>query len=340
MNKYLIIPVSFLLLVGCNKAQQTVDETVPVKVKAEKMVWSGTADESFYSGTVEEENISALSFPVMGTVTHIYTGVGSNVKKGQLLAELDDSSMRSAYNAAKAMLDQATDAWNRMKELYDKGSLADVKWIEVQSKLQQARSAEEMARKNLSDCKLYAPYTGVVSSKLAEVGQNVVPGTPVFKLTTNHNLNVNISVPETEISGITMGQEALVVIPALNNLELKGTVAEKGIQANPLSRSYVVKIKIPSSLQSQGIMPGMITETHLIRTSQDSIVVIPVSILQIDEYNNCFVWVNDGGKAIKRVVTCGQFTAAGVQVLSGLRAGEEVIVEGQQKVCEGSLLAL
>lgn len=103
-------------------------------------------------------------------------------------------------------------------------------------------------------------------------------------------------------------------------------MVEKGILANPLSRSYVVKIKISSSQQLQGVMPGMITETYLTCTSKDSKVVIPVSILQIDEYNNYFVWVNDGGKASKRVVTCGQFTATGVQVLSGLNADEEVIL--------------
>ena len=83
---------------------------------------------------------------------------------------LDATSVRSSYDAAKAALVQAEDAYRRMEELHAKGSLPEIKWVEVQSKLQQARSMEEMARKNLKDCKLYAPFSGVIADKSVEVG--------------------------------------------------------------------------------------------------------------------------------------------------------------------------
>lgn len=100
---------------------------------------------------------------------------GDRVAKGQLIATVDPFSMQSSYDAAKASLAQAEDAYRRMKELYDKGSLPEIKWVEVQSKLQQAKSMEEVARKNLDDCKLYAPFSGIISEKMAEVGQNIMP---------------------------------------------------------------------------------------------------------------------------------------------------------------------
>lgn len=102
----------------------------------------------------------------MGTVKKIYVDLGERVTQGKLIAEIDPTSIRSSYDAAKSTLEQAEDAYKRMKLLHDKGSIAEMKWIEVQSKLQQARSMEEVARKNLKDCKLYAPYSGVISEKI------------------------------------------------------------------------------------------------------------------------------------------------------------------------------
>lgn len=87
------------------------------------------------------------------------------MRQGQLLATLDEVSMQNRYQAAKAALKQAEDAYQRMKELHEKGSLAEMKWVEVQSKLQQAQSMEAVARKNLTDCQLYAPFSGVIAEK-------------------------------------------------------------------------------------------------------------------------------------------------------------------------------
>ena len=341
MNKQFLISVSFLFfLVSCGKTEHLKNEAEAVKVKVEKVVFSEDVYESFYSGTVKEENSTPLSFSVMGTVKSVHVGLGSVVHSGQLLATIDDSSIRSAYNAAKASLEQAEDAYNRMKELHEKGSLADIKWMDAQSKYRQACSMEEMARKNLDDCKLYAPYSGVIASKSIEIGQNVSPGLPVLNVVDRQNLNVVVSIPETEISDVNKGQRAVIVIPALADMKADGVVTEKGIKANPLSRSYEVKIKIKDNDALKGIMPGMITEVFMSGESFGQKIVIPANVLQLDENNDYFVWLNNGGKASKRTVSCGDFTANGVIVVSGLRAGDEVIVEGQQKVCEGTVIEI
>ena len=151
----------------------------------------------------------------MGTVKKIYVDLGERVTQGELIAEIDPTSIRSSYDAAKSTLEQAEDAYKRMKLLHDKGSIAEMKWIEVQSKLQQARSMEEVARKNLKDCKLYAPYSGVISEKNIEAGQNVMPGVPVAQLVGVQDLKVKISVPETEIANIQKNQKEKIIISAL-----------------------------------------------------------------------------------------------------------------------------
>lgn len=330
----LLVSVLLLGLCSCGKTTEISDKVEPVQVKVLKIGAASHQETLRFSGTVVEENGAVLSFPFMAQIDRIYVEVGSKVKKGQLIASANTASMKSAHQAAQASLRQAEDAWQRMKELHDRGSLAEIKWVEVQSKLQQAKSMEEMARKNLNDCRLYAPFSGVISEKTAEIGQNVLPGAPVVRLVTGDDLAIKIAVPETEISEIYEGQTAQICIPALKEKLLQGFVAEKGIQANPMSRSYEVKIRI--SGKDHTALPGMVAETFLSKKDADRTFVIPARILQIDENNRTFVWVNRQGKASRQMLRCGEFTADGVTVTDGLHDGDEVLVEGQQKVCENT----
>lgn len=328
-----------VLMSGCGSREQASQQVEPVKVKVMTVASSVRNETVRFSGTVQEENGSALSFPLMGRVKSVQVDLGSRVRQGQLLATLDEASVESTYQAAKAALKQAEDAYRRMKELHEKGSLADMKWVEVQSKLQQAQSMEAVARKNLTDCRLVAPFAGVIAEKNLEVGQNVVPGVQVMKLVSDDRLKVRIAVPETEIMHVTKGQKAVIEAPVLNGRQAEGVVMEKGVQANPLSRSYEVNIGIQTL--HTGLLPGMVTEVWLQDADKSQACVLPANVIQLDENNRYFVWVKGAdGKASKRVVTCGKFTASGVTVVAGLSEGEEVIVEGQQKVCEGTPLAI
>lgn len=328
-----------LVLSSCHQEKDSSSQLpAPIKVKIIQTASSVLSEKGSFSGTVEEASNTSLSFPVMGTVKNVYVGLGDRVRKGTLIATVDPASMQSSYNATKSSLEQAEDAYRRMKELHNKGSLAEVKWVEIQSKVQQARSMEEIARKNLEDCKLYAPYSGVIAEKVAEVGQNVVPGMPVVKLVTTEQLNVKIAVPETEVADIVLRQSATIKVPALGGKQFIGNVAEKGIVANPLSRSYDVKICVKNA--GDDLMPGMVAEVTLAREDNTALHILPANVVQLDEMNRSFVWVKGNGKATKRIITCGEFTAQGITVASGLKDGDEVIVEGQQKVCEGTPVIL
>ena len=161
-----------LLLFGLTSCQNNGDKQTtmsPVKVKVLRVFSSEIDGTERFSGTVEEANSTSLSFSIMGTVKTVHVGLGDRVAKGQLIATVDPLSMQSSYDAAKASLEQAEDAYRRMKELYDKGSLPEIKWVEMQSKLQQAKSMEEVARKNLDDCKGRAEYNaGLTGGQISD----------------------------------------------------------------------------------------------------------------------------------------------------------------------------
>ncbi len=347
IRKLTTIALLAFLAVGCSKKQEAQTTAEAVKVKEITIGTDGatsSAQNAYgYSGTVEEENGSSLSFTAGGTILQLKVKVGDRVRKGQLIATVDPTQVKNTYEMAHATRMQAEDAYGRMKQLHDKGSLTELKWVEAQSQLQQAVAAEGIAKKSLADCALHAPFDGVVSEKYAEVGQNAAPGMPIVKIVTTNVLNVKISVPESEMANVRVHQRARIAVQALGGKQYEGYVVEKGIVADPISRSYSVKIRVVGT--SNALLPGMVSQVALDRTDAQKAgmaakadVVIPAHLVQLADDNSNFVWVDEGGKAVRRTIVCGEYQSNGVSIVSGLKTGDRLIVEGQQKVSTGTAI--
>jgi RND family efflux transporter MFP subunit len=335
-QQFMLIVVALFTLSSCGK-QSTTLEKAPIEVKVKTVQSSDVSARQSFSGTVEEENGSALSFPIAGTVKSVAVTEGQKVHAGQLIAVLDGASFQSSYNMAKATLDQATDAYNRMKILHDNNSLPDVQWVDAESKLKQAESAFEIARKNLNDTKLYAPFSGYISEKNIEVGNNVMPGSPAVKLVTVDNVKVAISVPETEVNRIKLGDNIEISVPALGNRTFTGKIKEKGVSANSISRSYQVKAEINNP--GNALLPGMLCTLYVGNGEQSApAVLVSRHVVQLSSDNHDFVWLNRDGKAAKQEITLGDFVGDRVIVTSGLNDGDQVVVEGQQKISDNMSL--
>ena len=337
-NKTCVMLLAGMLMLGSCGEKDGKERTVaPVNVKTMTVQQEAADGQQGYSGTIEEMSGSSLSFASVGTLRSVSVGEGQMVRQGQLIATIDETSLKSAYEAALAAKEQALDAEERMKILHDAGSLPEIKWIEVQTQVRQALSAEKMAKKALTDTRLYAPFSGYVAEKQAEAGQSVAPGVPIVKLVRIDHVKVSISVPEEEIAQIHTGQSLQVKVPALGGKTFEAKVAEKGVTADALSRSYEVKAVIQNPQHE--LLPGMIAEVHLgtMGTSQhkEQSITLPAEIIQIDADNRPFVWTVVDNKAQKAYVTLGQNIGDNVQISKGLKAGDKVICEGQQKVSNG-----
>jgi RND family efflux transporter MFP subunit len=328
----LLIGAILPLLGGCGKQTPSIEKK-PVEVKVMTAEYSDVNTGQSFSGTIEEQDGSTLSFPIAGTVKSVAVSEGQRVHKGQLIAVLDDATFRNSYEMARATLDQASDAYNRMKILHDNNSLPEIQWVEVDSKLRQAQSSFEIAKKNVSDTRLYSPISGFISEKNVEVGNNVMPGSPVVKVVIVDNVKVVVSVPETEISKVNIGEPIEIIVPALNNQTFVGRIREKSVTANSLSRSYEVKAEI--SNPGNSLLPGMLCTLYLSgQGEKSSKILLPRRIVQLDSDNRSFVWTNENGKAVRKYVEVGEFVGDNVSVESGLDEGDQVVIEGQQKISD------
>ncbi len=333
---FVILFVVCVFITGCK--QQECKQKIPVMVKVEKVHKTILDGHQSFTGTVEETIGTNLSFSVPGTVTGIRVTAGQRVAKGALIATLDESSAKSSYESASAALGQAQDAYSRMKQLHESNSLPEIQWVQVQSQLQQAQSAEQIARKNLADCRLVAPFSGVIASKDVETGHNVMPGMTVAKLVSVNQVKIKISVPENEVSQINIGQPVNISVSALGGKTFNGKIVEKGISANAMSRSYDIKAIVDNP--GCELMPGMICTLFTGKEQRIAEIVVPANIIQTDNENRTFVWVNENGKAAKKFVTVGSLTKEGISIISGLKESDEIIVSGQQKVSSGMAITV
>lgn len=329
--KFMAIATLAVVLSGCNSKKE--DHTVaPVKVKT-IAVQSGSVDgKRTYVGVIQESYGSTLSFATLGTVSQVLVDEGQAVRKGQLLAVIDKTSAQSAHDMAMSTLLQARDAFKRLEQLYKKGSLPEIRFVDVQTKLAEAEAAERIARKTLQNCELRAPFDGFISQRMVDTGNNMAPGIGCFKLVKLDRVDMKIAVPENEISGIAKGQLVPFTVSALDGKAFEGKVTEKGIQANLLSHTYDVIVSLPNP--GHQLLPGMVCSAQLASTGAAKGIVVPQEAVLIDG-SKPYVWVEENGVAHRRDITQSGVCQSGVVVSSGLSQGDKVIVNGQNKVSEG-----
>ena len=371
---FMAISAILLLATSCNKPKQPVENAVQVKTITVSPSPLNNAES--YSGTLEENNSISLSFPVGGTVKQVNIAEGQSVQARQLIAVLDATTLNNLVSASSATVSQAqaavgqaraglaqaeksaaqaADAYKRMKLLHDNGSLPEMKWVEVQTQYQQAQDAVSQVRqqvnqaeaavktahaqknislKNLHDTRLFAPSTGYISRSMVTAGQNIAPGQPVAMLVDIRQVKVKISVPETDIAHIHTGQPLRFTVSSMPGRIFTARITEKGVAADPISRSYEVKATAANA--DRKLLPGMVCDVYIEQPQHAGVITLPANIIQIDMDNHPFVWTVVNGKARNTSVELGQNTGDNVQIVSGLSYGSKVIIEGQQKVSNGT----
>lgn len=340
MKKYLFILLIPLFLSGCGDSEpsqlkerlmgNTVEERViPVGIKRIDSI--GNIMRSSYPGYLEEGQSVDLAFKYGGTLTQINVKEGNQVGKGQTLALVSSPTLDNALRTAQATLDQAQDAYERLKKVHDNGSLPEIKWKEMEANLEKAQSAYDLALAMIQDNSIIAPFSGTVTTVDATLGENIPPLKPVIKLISTKGIVVKISIPENEIANIKVNDKAEIVIPALGDRLYTGKVTEKSMTASLLTHSYPVKVTVDQP--DEDLCPGMISKVTL-GSDVSKGIIIPANAVLINKEGK-FVWVVQDGRATRRQIRLSGYSGNGVIVSEGLHQDDHVVVEGYQKISEG-----
>ena len=334
MKKSILVLLSVILVSSCSEKKEQ-NAKAPTRVATEVVSTATSMGSQTYVGMVEECEATAVSFTGMGVVKRMLVNEGQTVSKGQLIAVMDDTQARNLLSGAEAQMTQANDALARFKMLHDNGSLPEVQWVEIQSKVAQAKSQLEVAKKNLADCRLVAPVSGIVGKRLVGAGETAMPSQAVVSILDISTVKVKVAIPEAEISSIGANTSSTIKVEAANGSFTGGRI-EKGVQADALTHTYDIRIHVANG--NRKLLPGMVASVqfgNLEKPSKD--LSVPVTAVQRKADGTLFVWtVANDSTAHRTTVTTGETSGNRIVIATGISDGNRVITEGYQKLSENS----
>ncbi|PRY08352.1 MULTISPECIES: efflux RND transporter periplasmic adaptor subunit [Hymenobacteraceae] len=333
-----------ILSSSCSDEAQTEKVLQPVRVETLALATAQAQGGSIqYTGTVRPSKAVRLSFMVSGNVVSIPVEQGQYVKKGQLLATLDETTYRRQYEAQLAQLRLAEENYKRVAEVYSKGSIAEINMLQARSQFEQAQAAARATYQNIAHTKLYAPQSGYIGSKYVEVGSLASPGVPVVEIVDISPVVVEVPVPEAEVNSYAQGDTATVQVQASGGEKRTGTVDEVAVLAAAGTPNYTVKISLPNP--EEQLKPGMVGTVVFENKKGEAAdatgsrqIIVPVQAVQAELNGQNFVYVAspDGQKAIRKNVRTGNLYNSGIEVTEGLQGSETLIVSGYHKLADNS----
>lgn len=334
IRKTLILAIALLVLVGCNKENSKTD-TDQVQVTVLEPGDGAAADDgAAFVGLIRPAKETVLRPLHQGRITEIAVREGQAVRQGQVIARIESQQIISADEAARATLRQAEDGLRRVSEVHSSGAVADVKLVEVETRVAQARASAASAARMMEECIIRAPYDGIISRIAASTGVEANQLTDVATIMDAADIRAEISLAENALGRVRTGDTARVTVPAVG-LEFRARVESKSIDGSDLSHTYLTRL-CPLRPVDRAILPGMMCRVSLeSRTAETTVDILPADILRMD-HEGRYVWVVDRDAIVrKRYIRLGQYRGRGVEVAEGLKPGDRPITAGTEKVSTG-----
>jgi RND family efflux transporter MFP subunit len=359
-------------LLGCSENKQSA-QAPPEKVhgiallQIQKVTMPDAVEAT---GTVRATLSAQLASQVMGTITRVNVREGDHVRRGEVLVSIDEAQQQAAYASAKAGLQAsqesiaAADAdytlaeatMKRYQTLYEKKSLSPQEYDEVKTKLAAAQARREAAHAGrtqaeagvsqagtaMSFTKVRAPFDGVVTSRLAEPGAMAAPGVPLLVVEDPSRFQLEAQVDESKIGAVKLGETVPMAIDALGDQAITGKVTQIVPSADPASRTFTVKIDLPTLSPKEGdkggapvpIRSGLFGRAYFPSGQREAMNIPKSAVLNRGQLQAVYV-VGGDQLANLRFVTLGAASGNQVEVLSGLQNGDRIVTQPGDRELSG-----
>ena len=328
----------FLLLAGCKSEQhgqqQTLAELPPLEVAVFIAEETKPLRQVEIMAKVEAAESASIAARISGNITELPVNLGSKVEKGDTLVVISAGEIRAKLNQAQAQLDQAERNLRREQNLLQKNAATpeSVKTLEESKKI--AEAAYREAQTMLDYTTITAPFPGVITSKDANVGDLATPGKTLLAMENESSLQVIADVPEALVLGLAINDELPVKIEAAG-LEVSGTITEIAPTADPRSRTAPIKLHIPSSPK---IRSGQFARVSLPGTTGTAIMIPRKAVRPFGQLERVFVAQDDVARL--QLIKTGLADGDQIEVLSGLSAGDRVVISEHNELNDGRRLVI
>ena len=332
----LALPAGVFFLAGCHQAHRGHTAAEPelpsVQVCTQTVEAKPLVSVEEVVGTVRAKLRATIEAKTTGRITDMPVVLGQKVKAGDLLARLHAPEIKARLEQAEATLQQAERDSKRLSSLFSKNAVALADFEAAETRYRVATGAVAEARAMMGYVEILAPFDGVVTRKWVDVGDQAAPGKPLVDIEDPSNLRLEADVPEAVASRIKQGARMTIRVGQSTG-DLSGTIVEIAPIADPISRTFRVKLDVPAS---PGLMSGQFARL-IVPTGEYTSMRVPASaVIQRGQMELLFVVENQHARL--HLVKTGRRVNEETEILSGLDSGDSVVVNNPQQLVDGQPL--
>ncbi|MDD5757733.1 MAG: efflux RND transporter periplasmic adaptor subunit [Desulfobulbaceae bacterium] len=329
-----ILCACLLISVGCEQ-EAPHDSTTKTPAAGTVPVQTVTVNETLFTiqnevvGTVKAVQEATIAAKITGTITDMPVQLGSSVKQGDLLVKLSAAEIVARLSQAETAVNQAKRNLDREERLLAKNASTQETVNAHSDAYKLAKAAQNEASTMLGYVTIRAPFSGQISKKMADVGDLATVGTPLLNIENTDIVQAVAAIPEAQLAGIKPGDALTVRIPAAN-LETSGTVSEIAPTGDAASRTSLIKLNLTAN---KALRPGQFVRVILPGTSSKTLMVPESALSTYGQMERLFVVENN--TANLRLIRTGSHRDGQIEILSGLNAGEQVIIGASDRLIDG-----
>lgn len=284
------------------------------------------------NGNFEAVNQIELTSELAGRVRELYVKEGSVVKAGQVIAKIDNEILNANQAEAKARLAQAKQNLERYEQALKSGGVTQKQVDDARLQLETAQAQSVQMNKNLSNAQVKAPVNGIINARFVEIGTYLAAGNKIVEIVDDAKLKLTVNINEYQVIQLRNGDKVEVTASVYPEVAYQGVITFIAAKSDA-SLNYPVEIEI-KNIAGKALKAGMYGTAHFKPEHKTTSLMIPRSSFQ-GGINSNLVFLNENGKAKLQKVVAGRAYGDQVEIRSGLKDGDEVIVTGQINLVDG-----
>ncbi len=289
-------------------------------------------------GSVETKQNLVIAPEMSGILERVYVKEGDRVRKGQILAKIDDGGMAQQKAQLQIQTDLAKTTYDRQKRLWDQKIGSEIQYLNAKSSYEALQKSVNQINEQLAKTNVKAPFSGVIDDVITEQGNVVATGqSQLMRIVNLSDMYIKTDVPETYITSVTEGKHVEVMFPVLGKT-MDAIVRQTGNFINPANRTFSVEIGVPN--KDKSIKPNLTARLKINDYTNDKAILIPQSIISENANGDQYVYAikdkkDDKATAEQVIITTGKTQGDMIEILSGVSDNTELIEEGARSVKNG-----
>ena len=295
-------------------------------------------------GSVSTKNLLVIYPQFSGILTNVYVKEGQKVKKGQLLAKIDDGGLSQQLAQLHIQSELSKTTYERQKRLWNQKIGSEIQYLQAKSNYEAQGKAIDQLQKQVDKTLVKAPFSGTIDDVITEQGSVVLPGqTQLMRIINLDDMYIEANVPEQYITNISKNKTVEIEFPVLNKT-ITAKIRQVGNYINPANRTFKIEIAIPN--KDKSIKHNLTPKLKINDYSNKKSFLIPQSIISENAAGEQYVYIvndkneNNEAHATKVIIKTGKTQGDVIEVLDGLENGSEIIQEGARSVIDGQVVKI